>query len=519
MQVDSALNANGIPPNILGTQTGVDVYKVIYNTLDWDSNTVQASGLLCVPISGACDFPLISYQHGTMFDKNSAPSRFNSSEGLIGLVSASTGGIGVVPDYLGLGDSPGLHPYQHAATEAYAVIDMLRSAREAQDSLGYKLNEQLFLFGYSQGGHATMAAHKYIETKLNGEFTVTASAPLSGAYDMGGTMVDVMLSNDPYPVPSYLPYIIISWNQIYNLYTSPSDVFVSPYDNTLPPLFNGSIGGATIDNAMPNVPKLILRQNQIDSFTNTPTHPLRLALEENKTFDFIPQAPLRMFYCMGDQSVNFNNSIVAQNYFVSQGATNTAQINLDSTLDHYPCAQLAILGAKVWVDSLRIRGLQLNPVIVNESAAGAADGSVNANQLGGKQPITFLWSNGTTSQSATGLSAGQYTVTVTDAGGCSKVASVNVGVASGIGSVNFNEDDIRILPNPAGNYVITSINNIYKDYSASLYDLNGRMIKEITNSGNAQITWDLTDVSGGTYYFKFTVNGSQTITRRLMVVK
>jgi hypothetical protein len=51
------------------------------------------------------------------------------------------------------------------------------------------------------------------------------------------------------------------------------------------------------------------------------------------------------------------------------------------------------------------------------------DGQVVANPVGGTPPYTYLWSNGATTASQTGLAAGVYTVTVTDAAGCMDTAS------------------------------------------------------------------------------------------------
>ena len=60
-----------------------------------------------------------------------------------------------MPDYIGMGESPGLHPYVHGESEATATIDMIRAAREfITDSLNLIDNHQVFLSGYSQGGHA-----------------------------------------------------------------------------------------------------------------------------------------------------------------------------------------------------------------------------------------------------------------------------------------------------------------------------------------------------------------------------
>jgi len=47
------------------------------------------------------------------------------------------------------------------------------------------------------------------------------------------------------------------------------------------------------------------------------------------------------------------------------------------------------------------------------------DGSVTANATFGTAPYTYSWSNGETTPTITGLSAGCYTVTVTDANNCS----------------------------------------------------------------------------------------------------
>jgi hypothetical protein len=44
--------------------------------------------------------------------------------------------------------------------------------------------------------------------------------------------------------------------------------------------------------------------------------------------------------------------------------------------------------------------------------------TATVNVVGGTEPYTYLWSNGQTTQTATGLAAGTYSVTVTDANGC-----------------------------------------------------------------------------------------------------
>ncbi|MBK8192265.1 MAG: SprB repeat-containing protein [Lewinellaceae bacterium] len=57
---------------------------------------------------------------------------------------------------------------------------------------------------------------------------------------------------------------------------------------------------------------------------------------------------------------------------------------------------------------------------------GAADGSINLTVTGGTPSYTYLWTNGFTGQDPGGLIAGTYTVTVTDANGCTKTTSATV---------------------------------------------------------------------------------------------
>jgi hypothetical protein len=61
---------------------------------------------------------------------------------------------------------------------------------------------------------------------------------------------------------------------------------------------------------------------------------------------------------------------------------------------------------------------------------GNADGSATASVIGGVSPYSYLWSDAQTTATASGLLAGTYSVTVTDANGCDKVGNVtlNAGV-------------------------------------------------------------------------------------------
>jgi hypothetical protein len=75
--------------------------------------------------------------------------------------------------------------------------------------------------------------------------------------------------------------------------------------------------------------------------------------------------------------------------------------------------QPAVLSATVTLDS-------------NVSCAGGSDGGLTANASGGTSAYSYLWSNSSTTASINGLTAGTYTVTITDANACTAIASSSI---------------------------------------------------------------------------------------------
>lgn len=72
-------------------------------------------------------------------------------------------------------------------------------------------------------------------------------------------------------------------------------------------------------------------------------------------------------------------------------------------------------------------------VIPNTSCGGAPIGKIYVTGVTGTAPYTYSWSNGAITDSITGLSAGNYSVSVTDANGCSVTKSTDIVDVSPIG--------------------------------------------------------------------------------------
>ncbi len=70
--------------------------------------------------------------------------------------------------------------------------------------------------------------------------------------------------------------------------------------------------------------------------------------------------------------------------------------------------------------------LKISFVVTPTSCVENSSGAINITVTGGTAPYSYLWMNGSTTEDLTGLSAGLQRVTVTDAGGCTAIAIINV---------------------------------------------------------------------------------------------
>ena len=75
--------------------------------------------------------------------------------------------------------------------------------------------------------------------------------------------------------------------------------------------------------------------------------------------------------------------------------------------------------------------------VVNDTNCFGATGKLQITGLTGSAPFTYLWSNGSTGTTITGLTASTYTVTVSDSEGCSVTKAVEVFKADPLQIVSF----------------------------------------------------------------------------------
>jgi hypothetical protein len=184
-ELKTYIGASPIDLDASAIKYDVELFKVTYKTT-YKGEVINASGLVILPKTSD-EVGMVSFQHGTIAAKSEAPTALPISNGSLILYAAlsSAGFITVVPDFIGFGASADkFHPYYVEEATADAVIDNLKAAREWALEKKINFNDRLFLAGYSQGGYATMAAHKRIEEDGLDNFDLIASFPASGGYDV-----------------------------------------------------------------------------------------------------------------------------------------------------------------------------------------------------------------------------------------------------------------------------------------------------------------------------------------------
>jgi len=504
--VEDAMSSFGFPTGLIDPVYEVDFYKITYETLHPNGEMVLVTGALCIPSEVECPLPLTSYQHGTVAAKSNVPS-YQNGESNLGVIYSSLGYVTTMPDYIGLGDSPGMHLYVHAESEAGASLDLIRAAEDLQTELGFNLDGQLFLWGYSQGGHATLALQRMIETDFADEFTITASAPMSGPYDISGVQADVVTSTEVYPTPGYLPYVALSYQEVYgNLYEELTDLFLPEYAAIIPDLFDGTVSMAEINSNFPDVPSECLLPEVLEAYENDPEHPIRLALEDNDLYNWTPTAPTRLYYCEGDDQVAFENAIVALEAFIENGSTSVEAFD-GGLLDHGDCAPFAMLGGLSWFSQMYVPAFapEITIAVTDETAEGAEDGAITITVLNEETDWIYEWGNDASGTSLSGLNQGEYTFTIYDENGCAETWTITVG-----GTVGLDElarQQVTLFPQPATSEVNWA-NNTFQ--SVDIYDSMGRMLHRIPVNGKTAMSIDF--LSSGMYVLVF----DQKVQRQLI---
>ena len=164
--------------------------------------------------------------------------------------------------------------------------------------------------------------------------------------------------------------------------------------------------------------------------------------------------------------------------------------------------------------------LTSNLVVTDASSCAASDGSVDVIVSGGASPYSYSWDFGATTNSVTGLAAGNYSITITDVNACQKVQAVTINCTTGLPDMASGEFATISFPNPTnGRFVVDlkKTNVSPTNYSLSVYNLMGEKIVQ-SNCAPGKSEIDISQYSNGMYFLEVR-NGNEAITRKLVLEK
>jgi pimeloyl-ACP methyl ester carboxylesterase len=197
---------NYVPPVFNPVSSDVDVYRVAYRSMipEQGNRPTVAYGLLAIPKGATGTLPLVSYQHGMRWLKESGPSQAfswdkteNTTPVRYGLTQkqlydmnfdtrlnvaqfAGHGYAVIAADLFGLGNSLENDAFWVKQSEQQACLDMYAASQKLFKSLNVS-TDKLFLSGASQGGLVTLAFQEALEArgvKITGVSTAVASSDM-----------------------------------------------------------------------------------------------------------------------------------------------------------------------------------------------------------------------------------------------------------------------------------------------------------------------------------------------------
>lgn len=294
-------------------------WRLEYTTIDADGREVRASGLVSVPQKPAGSAsPVLSYQHGTIFRDEETPS-MHAVAGEVAVVLASLGYVVLAPDYVGFGVSRGTpHPYLLAAPTAAAVNDFITAATYWRALSGVQDNGQLFLAGYSEGGYATMAAHRELQATGSPHLAQLRMAVVgAGPYDVQTTLdglIDVVRDKQPLLGalinPGFLRYLGGSVQR--------------------------EVRRAVLGQLIPGDADVVYDTRFLDSFFADDT---RAIAQSSSVHDWRPQVPVAMFHGRDDQTVPYASSVNTLQAMRKQGVGDLVSLTdcQATPAGHIPC--------------------------------------------------------------------------------------------------------------------------------------------------------------------------------------
>jgi pimeloyl-ACP methyl ester carboxylesterase len=317
-----------------------------------------ATGMVSVPRKSG-PLSTVAYVHGTsvsFYDTPSNPNtvgnlepRGESFEGPPSTsVFAGNGFLYIAPDYPAFGDSTvPRHRYFNADAEAFSSEDLISASQPLLQQLHVRQNDKLFIFGFSQGGHSALALHRELQNEC---VDVAATATVGGIFDVEGWFLAGLANRTTITMPLYMSYILLAYDDVYDVYEDTSDVFRPRYAATVEDLFDMHHFFDDVVAGLAPTSRALLKPDYYASVTSNPNDPLRVRLRQNAVDRWRPNAPLTIYQSVDDEEVPYTLALQQVDHLRRRGAVLT--VETFTGFDHVNSWIQAMPRAVSWFQSL-----------------------------------------------------------------------------------------------------------------------------------------------------------------------
>jgi pimeloyl-ACP methyl ester carboxylesterase len=328
------------------------LYRLKYLSVvpELGQRSIVASGLVAIPDSPAADLPVISYQHGTVFEKDSVPSRPEQSMETR-LVLSQFGGQGyavIAADYIGLGDSELANSYFVRDSIEQATFDLYVAAMKFLEQQGKKPSA-LTTLGWSQGGYSNMILLRKLERE---GVKVAASVTAAGAVDIGLFILRGLTNPRPFDAvfrSAALSNMLFALEQYRQLPGMAQQAIRPEFYPTAKAFYDFKIDFKEYMTRVPADPREMMRKEFIEQMTLGAGSFVQL-LDESASYRWLSRTPLRSYYGGRDEAVPDFIAGLAVEYQKILGKRNGEVRSAGNDADHRATYVHALIDAKPWMD-------------------------------------------------------------------------------------------------------------------------------------------------------------------------
>ncbi len=336
-------------------KNAVKLYRVIYNTVipEQGNRPVEASGLLAVPDTSKGNYPMVSYQHGTVFSKNEVPSYPDKSMETRLMIAqfAGNGYIVIGADYIGKGLSPVSDTFMVKESIAQACLDMLIAAKAVLKNQNIK-SDELFVSGWSQGSWNTMIFRNKLESLgIPVKAAVTACTP-SDVYLMLTSYINNPNKLDAAWLTGIFTLIINAYESYYDDMEGLSSVAIRPkYLQTARDFYNNKIGWAEASKVFPQTVAEFL-QPEFAAQSSMISNRFFKRVHENGAYQWRYLTPSRYYYGKVDEVIRPYVAILPVEYQKIIGGASAEAVYAGDNANHRGTFIFGVLDQKKWFDKL-----------------------------------------------------------------------------------------------------------------------------------------------------------------------